>query len=163
MPAKLDRCVKKVESKGNSRSSAFAICNKSLGLTKTAVTAALVRKIFDKRYAIEKGLKNYAKYHPNQYSYAGEASATKARHLIRANKLRIKGAENMTNKASDFLRNMKKMDANKAKYGVRNPGLATIAKKNISNVVSPIKEKIKSGLSSVFNGKKVQPAYGMAR
>jgi len=34
MPAKLDRCVKKVIAKGHSRSSAFAICNKSLGLTK---------------------------------------------------------------------------------------------------------------------------------
>ena len=34
MPAKLDRCVKHVMQKGHSESSAWAICRKSLGLTK---------------------------------------------------------------------------------------------------------------------------------
>ena len=38
MPAKLDRCVDKVMMKGHDKSSAFAICNKSLGLSKVAIT-----------------------------------------------------------------------------------------------------------------------------
>lgn len=35
MPAKLDRCVKKVQAKGNSKSSAYAICVSSTGLKPT--------------------------------------------------------------------------------------------------------------------------------
>lgn len=31
MPTKLDRCVKQVMSKGNTKSSAYAICSKSTG------------------------------------------------------------------------------------------------------------------------------------
>ncbi len=34
MPAKLDRCVKKVMAKGRAKSSAFGICTVSLGLGK---------------------------------------------------------------------------------------------------------------------------------
>ena len=37
MPAKLDRCVKHVKAQGKDESSAWAICKKSLGLTKTAI------------------------------------------------------------------------------------------------------------------------------
>jgi len=32
MPAKLDRCVKKVQAKGHSKSSAYAICTTSTGI-----------------------------------------------------------------------------------------------------------------------------------
>jgi len=34
MPAKLDSCVRKVQAKGKSKSSAYAICKTSLGMTK---------------------------------------------------------------------------------------------------------------------------------
>jgi hypothetical protein len=32
MPKKIERCVKKVQRKGHSKSSAFAICSKSTGI-----------------------------------------------------------------------------------------------------------------------------------
>lgn len=34
MPAKLDRCVKKVRKSGKSKSSAYAICSKTTGIKK---------------------------------------------------------------------------------------------------------------------------------
>jgi hypothetical protein len=34
MPAKLDRCVRKVKAKGHSKSSSYAICSKSTGIKK---------------------------------------------------------------------------------------------------------------------------------
>ena len=55
MPAKLDRCVKHVMDQGKDESSAWAICKKSLGLTKTAIApqGPIAQKLRYRAAAIE--------------------------------------------------------------------------------------------------------------
>jgi len=150
MPAKLDRCVDKVMAKGKDKSSAFAICNKSLGLTKVAISSNLAKRVFDARYLREMSLKNYAATHSDPLDLIGKnVSLNKAKHLVRRNKLAAEKAGDRTLRAMDMLDTRKAWEANKAKYGVRNPTIGTKIKHGLSSIFGKAKEGTKKGLSSV--------------
>lgn len=164
MPAKLDRCVDKVMEKGHDKSSAFAICNKSLGLTKTAISSNLAKKVFDRAYMRELTAKTYAKTHSDPVDLLSRTvDMNKAKHLIRRNKLIAEKASNKTLTALDRLNTRKAWEANKAAYGERNPSITTKIKHGLGSIFGKASEKAKKGLSSVSTEKKhLRPAMQVA-
>jgi hypothetical protein len=138
MPAKLDRCVDRVMAKGNDKSSAFAICNKSLGLTKVAISAKLAKKVFNIRYAKNAAASDKARIPFSDAFGKVERSGLTGDRLKKFDRAQIiarRASEKLDN-ASNSLRAREVWDKNLKEYGKRSPSL-----------VEKIKHKIKSAIS----------------
>jgi len=152
MPAKLDRCVYKVMEKGKDKSFAFAVCNKSLGLTKTAISSKLARKVFEARYLKELAAKEYSSTHSDPISLIDRnTSLNKAKHLVRKNRLVSEKARNKSLRALEMFTNRKEWEANKAEYGTRSPSIISKIKHGLSKVLTKARGNANSGLSSAVS------------
>lgn len=116
---------------------------KPVHLKKVAISSGLAKKIFDRRYVLKEMAKVYAKNHSNPLEMLSPSvSLNKARHLIRRNNLIAEKATRKLDRASEMLDKRRMWEANKEKYGVRNPSLLTKVKKGISDLVESSKDKL---------------------
>jgi hypothetical protein len=174
MPAKLDRCVDKVIAKGNSKSSAFAICTKSVGLSKTAISEDYIsnkaKKLIVNEMSIRDKKNDFAEeYHiQNGGKRVGERDAfsgSKARPdevMDRKSATKYKALQRLEDRYSTkatraeiLLDKKKAMNKNLEEFGKRKVGTS----ERVAKAAGKFANKIKGGLKSLIpSGKELAPA-----